>query len=574
MTELPRQRVYCVLLVFALFLGSIGTRLVSFQVFRGAALSREADAEHALDEPVPARRGVIYDSTGQVLATTIPAYRVFAIVDQVTDPDALAQALAAPLAMSPDAIAKLIKDGQDKHLDWVQLQRHLTPTASDQVRALNLKGIVLDSEPQRVYPNGDFASAVLGFANWDMQGSYGVEGYYNAAIGGKPGHLIAERDVHGNIISVAQNRYDPPVDGDDAVLTINAGLQRQAEQELDAAVKDQNAAGGTVIVMDVQTGAILAMASRPSFDPNNFAQYDLSTFNNPAISEIYEPGSTFKLLTMAIGIDTGKVTPDTVHDDAPGYILVQDGNQTFRITNSGGAVYGRETMTQVLERSANLGAAFVAQRVGPELFYAKLREFGIGQPTGVDLQGEEAGIVHWDDAPDWRPVNLITNSFGQGIAVTPLQMITAISAIVNGGKLMRPYIVKELRHNGQVVKRNDPQVVRQVISPQTSRQVVDMMTDVVDKVSYPYIGVPGYAIGSKSGTAQVPAPNGGYLGDDVTIGSEVGIGPSENPRFAVLVVIDRPKKDPWGAHVAGPPVRDLLIDLFTEYAIPPTRREP
>ena len=170
------------------------------------------------------------------------------------------------------------------------------------------------------------------------------------------------------------------------------------------------------------------------------------------------------------------------------------------------------------------------------------------------------------------PINLTTNAFGQGITVTPLQMLTAVCAVVNGGRLMRPYVVQELRQDGRVVRRNEPQVVRQVVSPQVSRAVVEMMTDVVDNVSYPYVGVPGYAVGSKSGTAQIPAPGGGYIGGDVTIGSMIGIGPAEDPRFAVLVKIDRPQEDPWGVHVAGPPVREILRDLFTLYAIPPTRR--
>jgi cell division protein FtsI (penicillin-binding protein 3) len=210
--------------------------------------------------------------------------------------------------------------------------------------------------------------------------------------------------------------------------------------------------------------------------------------------------------------------------------------------------------------------------VGPEGFYNMLRQLNFGAGTGVDLPGEEAGIVNWSDAPDWRPITLMTNGFGQGISVTPIEMLTAVSAVANGGKLMRPYIVQDLRHDGQVVHTNQPQVVRQVFSPEVSREVVGMLTEVVDNVSYPYVGVPGYAIGAKSGTAQIPAAGGGYEPDDHTIGSMIGIGPSENPRYAVLVRIDRPKKDPLGAHIAGPPVAQILLDLFNAYGIPPTRK--
>jgi cell division protein FtsI/penicillin-binding protein 2 len=567
---IPRRRVYFILLAFAVFMGSIGAKLVSYQVLRGADLGLSARQAHARDEPVPARRGVIYDSAGAALASTIQSDRVFAILERVADDQEFARALAGPLAMAPAEIVALLREGREKRQAWVQLKRHLSPAASDQVRALGLEAVVLDPEPRRVYPNGDFASQLLGFANWDLAGAYGVEGAYDAEIGGQPGHLVAERDVHGNVITVGGSRFDPPVNGYDAVLTINSAIQRSAEQQLEAVIKAQRAAGGTAIVMDVKTGAILALANRPSFDPNRFEQFDLDVFSDPAISALYEPGSTFKVLTMAIGLETGAVNTNTLFYDKPGYLVID--NKTIR--NANDAVYGKETMSEILQHSSNLGAAFIAGRVGSETFYAKLREFGLGEVTGVDLQGEEEGLVLWDSAPDWRPINLTTNAFGQGITVTPLQMLTAVSAVVNGGRLMRPYVVQELRQDGRVVRRNEPQVVRQVISPQVSRAVVDMMTDVVDNVSYPYVGVPGYAVGSKSGTAQIPAAGGGYEPDDQTIGSLIGIGPSENPRFAVMVKIDRPKQDPLGGHIAGPPVRNILLDLFTLYGIPPTRKEP
>ena len=430
--------------------------------------------------------------------------------------------------------------------------------------------IYLSPEPQRVYPNGDFASQLLGFANWDLTGVYGVEQQYNDELGGTPGRVRAEYDVAGNVIAVGQHELVPAVDGLDMTLTIDGGVQRSAELQLDKVIRQQRAAGGSVIVMDVQTGAILAMVSRPSFDPNAFSTFDPSVYTDPAVSALYEPGSTMKVLTMAVGLSTGAITPKSVFRDAPGYLMI-DG---YKISNLYGASYGHESMSEILQHSSNLGAAWIARQTGPDQFYNKLREFGIGTPTGVDLPGEEAGIVNWSDNPDWRPINLSTNAFGQGITVTPIQMLTAVAAVANGGKLMRPYVVKELRQGDRVIRTVEPQVVRQVISPEVSKQVVGMMTDVVDNVSYPWVAVPGYAVGSKSGTAQIPAPGGGYEPDDQTIGSLIGIGPSDNPRFAVLVKIDRPQQDPLGGHIAGPPVRDILSDLFTLYGIPPTRRAP
>jgi len=584
--NVSRRRVYFVLAAFIIFMGSIGARLVTFQVLRGAALEQEARDERSGDRAVPAQRGTIYDDRGMVLASTIPMDQLALDLTQLTDvngtmtdaqDDSLALALAGPLGMDPNAIAGRLRDTRADGGKWLLLKRRLTPEQSAQVRALNLpcmqnqsRCIYLTPEPQRVYPNGDFATQLLGFANWDLTGVYGLEQRYNNELGGTPGRVRAEYDVAGNVIAVGQHELVPAVDGLDMTLTIDSGVQHSAELQLDKVIREQRAVGGTVIVMDVQTGAILAMASRPSFDPNTFSTFDPAVYSDPAVNALYEPGSTMKVLTMAVGLSSGAITPKAVFYDSPGYLQI-DG---YKITNYLGEAYGHESMSGILQHSSNLGAAWIAQQTGPDQFYNKLREFGIGTPTGIDLPGEEAGIVNWSENPNWRPINLSTNAFGQGITVTPIQMITAVAAVANGGKLMRPYVVKELRQGDQVIRTTEPQVVRQVVSPEVSKQVVGMMTDVVDNVSYPWVAVPGYAVGSKSGTAQIPAPGGGYEPDDQTIGSLIGIGPSDNPRFAVLVKIDRPQQDPLGGHIAGPPVRDILSDLFTLYGIPPTRRTP
>lgn len=584
MVEIPRRRVYLVLVAFMVFMSAVGWRLVSFQVLRGADLGEEAREERFGDRVVPARRGTIYDRNGMVLASTIPADRLEVDLTQVTpaEDEMLARALARPLAMSPSAILDKLRGAREAELNWVQIKTRLTPAQSQEVRDLKLACMADDSpclylqaEPKRVYPNGDFASQLLGFTNWQLEGEYGVEASYDESIGGTPGRVRAEYDVFGNLIAIGEHDLVPSIDGLDVTLTIDGAVQRVAEQQLQEAIRANGGTGGTVIVMDVQTGAIVALANQPSFDPNSYGDYDLALFNNPAVSSLYEPGSTMKVITMAIGLETGAVSANTVFHDAPGYILIEKDkatNEKYKITNLNGATYGTETMSEILQHSSNLGAAFVAGRTGPDKFYGKLREFGIGSPTGIDLPGEEAGIVNWPEKPEWRPINLSTNAYGQGITVTPIQMLTAVAACVNGGKLMKPYVVQELRQDGQMVKRNDPQVVRQVLRPEVSRQIVGMMTDVVDNVSFPYVGISGYAVGSKSGTAQIPAAGGGYEPDDQTIGSLIGIGPSESPRFAVLVKIDRPKNERLGSVTSGPPVRQILFELFNLYAIPPSRK--
>lgn len=578
MVEIPRRRIYLVLVAFLVFMSAIGWRLVSFQILRGADLSEEALDERFGDRVVSAQRGTIYDRNGMILASTIPSDRLEVDLNQVepSEDDMLARVLAGPLMMSPSAILDILRGARENDRVWVPVKGRLSPEQSQQLRDLKLwcmeddtPCLYLRPEPKRVYPNGDFASQLIGFTNWQLEGEYGIEASYDEAIGGTPGRMRAEYDVFGNLIAIGEHTIEPPTDGLDVTLTIDSAVQRAAEEQLEQAIRTNGAAGGSVLVMDAQTGAIVAMANRPSFDPNTYGEFDLALFNNPAVSGLYEPGSTMKVITMAIGLQTGAVNPNTIFYDNPGYLEID----RYKITNLNGATYGQETMSEILQHSSNLGSAFIAGEVGPDRYYEMLRAFGIGSPTGIDLPGEVAGIVNWSENPQWRPINLSTNAFGQGITVTPIQMVAAVAACVNGGKLMKPYVVSELRQDGQVVRRNDPTVVRQVLRPEVSRQVVGMMTDVVDNVSYPYVGIPGYAVGSKSGTAQIPAAGGGYEPDDQTIGSLIGIGPSENPRFVVLVKIDRPKNERLGSVTSGPPTRQLLLELFTLYAIPPTRKE-
>jgi cell division protein FtsI (penicillin-binding protein 3) len=561
---MPKRRIYLLGVMFFLLASLIGYRVVAVQVVRSDDLSRWAVAERMQENIVPARRGEIFDARGVRLATNVPANRVSAILDQVEDKRAVAVALAPLIGRSEGDIYEALTQPD---LEWVLLARRLSPEASAQIEAMGLKGIVLDPEPSRIYPFGDFASQVLGFTNYDLQGNYGVEGEYDDLLDGVPGKLVGERDGAGNVIALSQSVWDPPVDGADIVLTLDSAVQAAVEQILEETIAAQDAQGGTIIVQDSRTGAIVAMASRGSYDPNYFTEVeDASLFLNPAVSAVYEPGSTFKAITMAIGIDDGVVAPDTVHDDAPGYKELPGGD---RITNFENAVWGQETMTQVLERSANLGSIFVAEKIGRDRFYQRLLELGIGRPTGIDLQGEEQGILTMPNTTAWNDVLFYTNSFGQGIACTPLQLITAFSAVINGGYLMKPYIVSEVRgQDGTQVTQ--PTVVRQVISEVSSATMREMLRSVVENAAGMYPRVPGYSIGAKTGTAQIPSPDGGYI-EDATIASIVGFGPVEDPRFTVLVKIDWPKYAATGLEVSGPALAEVFDQLFLLYGIPPTQ---
>ncbi|HYI13937.1 MAG TPA: penicillin-binding transpeptidase domain-containing protein, partial [Thermomicrobiales bacterium] len=356
-----RKRVMPLFFIFVLFVGLIGYRVVSVQVVRSNEFSSWAVAERMQENIVPARRGEIFDARGVRLATNVPANRVSAIIDQVVDKHAAAEQLA-PLINRP---VNEIEDALNQpDLEWVLLERHLSPEVSEQITALGLDGIVLDPEPSRIYPFGAFASHLLGFTNDDLQGNYGVEGQYNDLLDGTPGKLVGERDALGNVIGLTQSTWDSPVDGADVTLTLDSAVQRAIEEVLDDVVKEQRALGGTIIVQDTQTGAILGIANRSTFNPNVYENVaDPSLFLNPAISTIYEPGSTFKSIVMAIGIDSGAVEPDTVYNDEPGFIALEDGSKIYNFEH---AVYGDITMEQVLQYSSNLGAIHVAEQIGQE----------------------------------------------------------------------------------------------------------------------------------------------------------------------------------------------------------------
>jgi cell division protein FtsI (penicillin-binding protein 3) len=563
--DIPRSRIIILFAAFVLFSLAISYRVFSFQVVHGLDLTEQAQSFRYREDVVPAERGDILDRRGRQLATNVPADRLSVIVHQIEDPIEAAHALSPIIGRDVQEIFDAITH-PDR--EWVVLKRRLSAEASQQIESLNMDGIVLDPEPRRIYPMGSFASQVLGFVNYDYIGSYGVEGAYNDVVAGEPGHLIGERDGAGNVIALGHSTWDPAVDGADIVLTIDSAVQRIVENVLDEAIEAQDASGGTIIVQDPRTGAILGMASRPTYDPNEFDNVDdVALFDNPAIAVNYEPGSTMKALVMTIGLETGVVGPNTVHPGGP-YREIPGGTRVYNATLMD---FGPETMTQVLANSSNVGAMFVSEQLGEDNLYRGLVAFGFGEPTGIDLHGEESGIFPLPGDPSWSLANLYTNAFGQGMAVTPMQLTNAISALANGGYLYEPYVVEEIRYQDGEVERRQPQLIRQVISPESSAVITRMLTDVMSS-AYQSFSVPGYDIAAKTGTAQIPSVDGGYE-PGATIGSIVGYGPSDDPQFTVLVKIDRPQESQWGERAAGPAFARIFEELFLLYAIPPNDPE-
>src|SRR5688500_6676465 len=548
-------------------------RLVYWQVAEAVRLRSTIVKQHELDLIVPARRGSIYDGNHDLLAGTVSVDFVYAHPPQVRRPDEAASLLAPVLGVTP---AELLPALSDKSRQYVRLLggRKVSPEVSRKVAELRIPGIFLEPTTQRTYPGGQIAAHMLGFVDHEGVGWYGLEGQYGGntggPVGGTPGRLRAERDTAGNEIGFAERHWQPPVDGMDLVLTIDRTIQYIAERELERAIAQHHASGGTVIVMDPKTGAVLAMASRPGFDPNKFDEFagQVDLFANPAISLLYEPGSTFKIITMAAALGERVVTPETTYSDTG--VLNIGG---FTIRNWDQKANGITNMTQLLEKSSNIGASWLAlTRLGADRFYRYVNAFGFGQPTGIDLQGEGRGIVRHNRAPGWSEVDLATNSFGQAISVTPMQVITAVAAIANGGIMMKPYVVKQVNDptTGKVVSETQPQIVRQVLPRDAAQTLLAMLHSAAENGETRGTLVPGFKVAGKTGTAQIPdLVNGGY-DPSLTIASFIGAVPADDPQFVILVKIDKPTAEPWGSLIAKPAFAVIAQEITRYKRLRPT----
>ncbi|GAB4535498.1 MAG: penicillin-binding protein 2 [Anaerolineae bacterium] len=540
---------------------SAGALILIGQLFRWQVLEHEAflslaEEEHQARATIRPRRGTIYDRNGFLLATDTFQYSVSASPPVISDPYATADRLFPLLGMSRDeTLALLTRDAA-----WVPLTRGIPQSLGETILAWDIAGIQVESHPKRVYPGGTLGAHLLGFVNDNDNGFYGVEGYYDAMLRGAQGLRQGERDPFGYAIPIGPGQYVPPRDGKSLVLTIDRTVQYIVERELADAVARYQAESGTVVVLDPQTGAILAMASWPTYDPNHFADTDQSLFPNPAVSKQYEPGSVFKVITLAAGLDAGVITPEsTIYDGG----VIEVGGRT--IYNWDRQPHGVVDMTTVLGKSLNVGAAQVAVILGKERFYTYVRRFGFGRITEVDLASEGPGTLKTPGDPDWHESDLGTNSFGQGIAVTPLQMAVAMLAVANDGLLMKPYVVQQFIEGERVVTAQ-PTVVRRVILAQTARTLTEMLVAAVNQETE-LAQVPGYRVAGKTGTAQIPVP-GGYH-PTLTVASFAGYLPADDPALLILVVIHKPQTSPWGGQVAAPVFARIAQQLVVLLDIPP-----
>jgi len=546
---------------FALF--AVATLLLSLRVGYWQTIGRSALLEGATDQlrselVVEAQRGVIRDRSGAILATTVDLRSLYAIPKRIADHAATAAKLA-PILATP---AATIRAALDSGAEWLYLKRRLPEPVARAVEALAITGLGFEPEPKRLYPNDALAAHVLGFVNDDGVGQYGVEGAYDKVLRGVPGSLVVERDPKDRELALGLRTAVPPKNGVDLMLTIDLVVQTAAEGALRHAIEREKATSGSIIVLDPRDGAILALASAPTFDPARVASADPEALRDRAISWTYEPGSTMKAVTIAAGIDTHVVTPTTTYDDK-GYAII--GGR--RLNNAQGKVYGTTTVTQILERSANAGAVFVASKLGQDPLYEYLRAFGFGTPTGIDLAAEASGAVR--PLAQWYPVDVGTIAFGQGIAVTPLQLAMAYSAIANGGTLYRPYVVAATR-DADGEHRTAPVAVRSPITPDTAETLRTMLVSTVDRGIAHGASLAGYSVAGKTGTAQIPSDDGRYL-DDAYISSFAGFVPASDPRFVVVIVLERPQTKLLGTITAMDAFHDLATDVLRTARVQPDR---
>ncbi|MGQ9612699.1 peptidoglycan D,D-transpeptidase FtsI family protein [Chloroflexus sp.] len=571
---LPRWRLQVLLVYCFLITIIIAVRLVDLQVVRSNDLARKARLEIETPTLLAPRRGQISDASGTVLAMDVERQSLFAVPSQV--PAARKSEIAVLIAGLTDQPADQILSALRSDRQWVRLVRWLEPEVAAQVAKFELPGLWLVYEPMRFYPQGISAAQVVGALNLNGEGVSGIEAYYDQLLRGTEGRIEGEFDPNRNPIATSLAHTLPPQNGADLQLTIDPFIQQVAERELQKAIDEQDADGGTIIVLDPRSGAILAMANWPFFDPNRWQEYPPEVYGrNPAIGTIYEPGSTFKMVTAAAALSSGAVTTTTTVDD-PGWVVRY--GQVLR--NFDAAPHGPLTLAGMIYYSSNVAALQFNELVGPETFYRVLTRFGFGQPTGVDLAGEESGIVNFYGSAGYNPLTFLTNAYGQGISVTPLQLVQAAGAIANDGVMMRPYMVQQICRNNACVS-TEPQVVARPVTPDVARAVREMMVESANHYAPVIWGprtgnwsdqwlVSGYRVGAKTGTASIPLPGGGY--DPVyTIGSVLGIAPVDEPRFVVLVKIDRPKKDTLGVLTAIPVYYNVVEQLLRYAHIPPDR---
>jgi len=555
--------------LFVIFGALLSLRLFTLQVLQHSFYTALAADTHQLSEQLMPTRGQILVKDPQSTTGVYPMaanktlHLLYAVPKQIKDPIATAQALVPLTRLTQDELLARLNKPNDL---YEPIQRSLTDDQRDAILALDIDGLAFTDEPTRYYPEKNLGSHLLGFLGYkkdEKVGRYGLEGYFQKDLAGQRGFIQAQKDASGQLIATAAQIWKPAVDGSNLLLTIDRTIQFETCRQLDEAVQKHGADGGSVVILNPKTGAVLAMCGAPDFDPNNYGDVkDIKTFLNPSTQIPYEPGSVFKAFTMAAALNEGKVTPESTYTDT-GEVKIH----SFTIKNSDLKSNGVQTMYEVLEKSLNTGAIYSMNQIGPSKFADYVKAFGFGSATHVELDesiGNIAGPISKKD------IYATTGAFGQGLTTTPLQLAAAYAALANGGKLMQPYVIDQIQKPDGTNITTQPKMVRQVLSPQTSATISAMLVRVVQNGHGKRAGVPGYFVAGKTGTAQIPDPTTGKYLPDLTIGTFAGYAPVEDPQFVMVTQLIKPRDVQYAESTAAPLFGNLAKFLMLYLNIPPT----
>ncbi len=549
-----RKRVYVLTAFFLVWSFLLVFRLFDLQIFQYVSLSNRAKRQHSRSFEVSPKRGTIFDRRNRELAVSINVDSIFAVSSEIVDQNRTVHQLAAALNLNSQDLRTRLNN--TRGFAWIK--RKVDYPEAQRVRSLELPGIYFEKESKRFYPKRELAAHVVGYVGMDNEGLSGLEFAYEKKVRGTGGRILLMADAKQRSFSSVERS---PTAGQDLVLTIDEYIQYLVEQELVAQVRKSQALGGTAVVMDPYSGEILAMASVPTFNPNHFGKYSPEQRMNGAILSIYEPGSTFKIITAATALEEHLAKPDEQINCLNGSIVIS----SRRIRDH--KPYGWLSVREIVARSSNVGAIQLGFRIGKDRFERYIRNFGFGEPTGVDLPGEARGLVR--PASEWPAITLGTISMGHGIGVTPLQLLTAVSAIANGGYLAKPHVVRETRRGPlQQVNFEPEPTPKRVLSPETTALIKSMLTGVVTRGTGKAAQLEGFSSAGKTGTAQKIEPNGRYSHSKF-IASFVGFAPIEKPVIAVVVTIDEPRGLYYGGEVAAPVFRGIAEKSLRYLSVSP-----
>lgn len=553
--------------VFVLFV--LFGRLFSLQIIKGSDLQAKAVDQWTRDLPITPKRGEILDTNGNVLASSKTAYTVYVRAKSVTDPLTVAEKLSEILDLDFETV---YQKASNKGVSEATLKRQVNEVSADEIRKCNFYGVYMASEPYRVYTYGNYLSQVLGYVSVDNKGQTGIEAYYDKYLKGIKGQILTQSDLVGTEITDRETIYIPGIDGLDVVLTIDSVIQSVVENVLNLIMHTHNPKSAKCIVTDVETGEILAMGITPGIDLNNLPRDDMQTLldngRNTLLTDIYEPGSTFKIITAAANLE--EYYNGNKKAFSPSYVF---GNSNYRVINGSkiscwtshkNGKHYNQTLSDALNNSCNPIFTDIALSLGKQTFYDYLELFGMGSVTGIDFAGEQAGLLVPESAV--TDGDLARIGFGQTIAVTALQLITAVGAAVNGGLVMQPYLVKEIRSDDMLAARFQPTVKNRAVSERTSREITLMLEDVVKNGSGKQAYIDGYRVGGKTGTAQ--KFENGHIAEGKYVSSFVGFFPANKPKYAAIVIVDEPVGQHYGSTVAAPYAKIIFEQIINYKNIP------